>query len=63
LRVGRLTPCRTGIKIKTAEWVNILEEAMPGKEAECPFQEKEGDVNVLLDLRHFEIKTLKIVLA
>jgi hypothetical protein len=36
---------------------------MPGKEAECPFQEKEGVVNVLLDLRHFEIKTLKIVLA
>ena len=53
----------TGIKIKSAEWVNILEEPMPGNERECVFGHRDARVEVKLNLRHFEIKTLKLVLA
>lgn len=56
---------RTGISIKSAAWVNILEEAMPGVEADCPYHQglDGGGVGIPLDLRHFEIKTLKLTLA
>jgi len=54
---------RSGIKIKSAEWVNILEEPMPGDEAQCAFEEDDGTIKVDLNMRHFEIKTLKLVLA
>jgi hypothetical protein len=45
--------------------VNILEEAMPGQKARCEYQAGKGGegISVPLDLRHFEIKTLKLVLA
>jgi hypothetical protein len=54
---------RSGIKVRSAEWVNILEESMPGNEAHCDFVEKDGEVKIDLNMRHFEIKTLKLVLA
>lgn len=51
------------MNIKSAEWVNILEEPMPGNEAYCAFEVKDGKTEVKLNMRHFEIKTLKLVLA
>jgi hypothetical protein len=36
---------------------------MPGKEAKCDFGTKDEAVEVGLNMRHFEIKTLKLVLA
>jgi len=53
----------SGIRIKSAEWVNILEEPMPGDEATCAFEDKDGKIEVKLNMRHFEIKTLKMALA
>jgi hypothetical protein len=49
--------------VKSAEWVNILEEPMPGDEASCAWKDEDGKVRVGLNMRHFEIKTLKLVLA
>jgi len=43
--------------------VNILEESMPGDEAHCVFEAKDGKTEVKLNMRHFEIKTLKLILA
>ena len=54
---------RSGIKIESAGWVNILEEPMPGTEAHCDFVDEDGKIRVELNMRHFEIKTLKLVLA
>jgi len=54
---------RSGIKVKSAEWVNILEEPMPGTEAHCDFVEEGGEIKVELNMRHFELKTLKLALA
>jgi len=53
----------SGIRTKSAEWVNILEEPMPGDEATCAFEDKDGKIEVKLNMRHFEIKTLKMALA
>jgi hypothetical protein len=54
---------RSGIKVQSAEWVNILEESMPGNEAHCAYADEDEKVKVDLNMRHFEIKTLKLVLA
>jgi len=53
----------SGIRIESAEWVNILEEPMPGDEATCAFEDDDGKIEIKLNMRHFEIKTLKLMLA
>lgn len=47
-----------GIPIKSARWVNILEEEMEI----CSHEEISGGVRVPLDLKVFEIKTLLVEL-
>lgn len=51
---------RTGIRFTHAEWVNILEEPMSGDETHCSYQQEDGKTKVNLNMRHFEIKTLRL---
>jgi len=45
-------------------YVDILEDAMPGTESEVSWKQvQDGGVDVELDLRGFEIKTLKVTVA
>lgn len=46
-----------GFKVKSAAFTNILEDIIEGEEGECKLDES----SVKLDLRRFEIKTLRLV--
>ena len=63
LMPSRILMISSGIRVKSAEWVNILEEPMSGDEATCAFEDKDGEIEFKLNMRHFEIKTLKLMLA
>jgi len=49
--------------VKSAEWVNILEHALDGKESTVGWDRDTGRISVELDFRAFEIKTLKLTLV
>ncbi|KAJ9125451.1 hypothetical protein QFC22_000412 [Naganishia vaughanmartiniae] len=56
---GRLT--FAGVRAKEVSYVNILEEDMPGTERDVKWSSEDGTLVVDLDVRGFEIKTLKVL--
>jgi hypothetical protein len=52
-----------GIQAKEVSFVNILEEDMPGSERDVQWGTENGALVVDLDMRGFEIKTLKVVVS
>jgi hypothetical protein len=55
-------PSSRGIRPSTIEWVDILENRLPGDEGAAAFKPTAQGVEVELELRGFEIKTLRICL-
>lgn len=52
--------CSEGLSVKKAEWTDILEHKMEGEEN---LMVNGSLVEIPLDFRGFEIKTLRLVLA
>lgn len=48
-------------KVKEAEWANVLEQTLEGDEGKCEVTESQGAWSVALDMRSFEIRTLRLV--
>jgi hypothetical protein len=48
--------------VKSAEWVNILENPVEDDDRAMEFEVKQDGIEVKADFRCFEIKTLKLVL-
>jgi hypothetical protein len=47
--------------VRKAEWADVLEQTLDGEEGKCEVTESGGACTVALDMRSFEIRTLRLV--